>query len=226
MHIAASTIPATTIPGVTDAILAARDAWDVTGAVNRIGDWSGIVTGSDCPVGQPLQIGAFDFFSVSCPVVDASLNGQTALAITDVVATDFPCPQCGTLSISVNLAYAVHVNLPHFSLNPNPGQIDLQSVLTHEFGHLLGLRHMKGVTCTTDQGLCCAQDPNKNTMQSDTCRGDTCQRDLSQIDIANANTLYGASPGLSVSPTTEATGGSVTAMWSGIASPTATDWIG
>src|SRR5207248_2372669 len=45
--------------------------------------------------------------------------------------------------------------------------------------------------------------------------------------LGTSNTLtVGGGAAVSASPTTVAAGGSVTATWSGIASPTTTDWIG
>src|SRR5712691_10194544 len=49
---------------------------------------------------------------------------------------------------------------------------------------------------------------------------------FTRLATSNALTVTAGGPSLSVSPTTVAAGGSVTAMWSGIASPSATDWIG
>jgi hypothetical protein len=47
-----------------------------------------------------------------------------------------------------------------------------------------------------------------------------------RLATSNALTVTATGPTLSVSPTTVPAGGSVTVTWSGIASPTATDWIG
>lgn len=52
-----------TYPQLASTLLAARDAWDATEAVNRLGDWNGVVTASDCPKNQPMQIGAFNFLT-------------------------------------------------------------------------------------------------------------------------------------------------------------------
>lgn len=100
-------------PEVANAVLGARAAWnDHTHAVNRIGNGTTIRTASDCPVGQPLQIGAFDFMNTNC----APANGRPlAVAYTDSIAF---CAGCGTKSISLNTHYM-------FSTNPQSGQYDI-----------------------------------------------------------------------------------------------------
>lgn len=171
---------AMTMPGVTQAVLGGRDAWDRTDAANRIGDWNGAVTASDCPFGQPSQLGAFNFRTVYCPTVIA-YQAWDALSFVDY----FPemCAGCGTKSVSLNLAYP-------FAVNPLPGQYDIQSVFAHEFGHVLGFRHMVANTCTEDIGPACAADPNRATMGRGIYSGDTCLRDVSSYDVTNANGLY------------------------------------
>lgn len=162
---------AITYPDVANAIVAARDAWDVTDAVNRIGDWTGVVTGSDCPTGQDLQIGAFDFTTANC----AATNGaRFAVGLTDYLATK---------SISLNLYYM-------FSTNPQPGQYDIQSILTHEFGHLLGLWHMYQGQCGPIIGPRCSVNPDKETMMQQPYDGEICVRTLTNNDIQNADSVY------------------------------------
>lgn len=99
-------------PSVGTEILAAQDAWDVTDAANRLVGWNGVVTASDCPAGQPSQVGAFDFNTVSCATVSAYFpsGASTVLAFVDY----FPsaCATCGTKSLSVNLAFAWAVSTP------------------------------------------------------------------------------------------------------------------
>lgn len=85
--------------------------------------------------------------------------------------------------MSINLAKM-------FSFNPEPGQYDVQTVLTHEFGHMLGLWHMTGSSCGNFVQTC-AGDPNLNTMSFQIQDGTMCQRDLAfYYDIVNANAAY------------------------------------
>lgn len=148
-----------------------RNAWNVTNAANYIGDWSGQVTSSDCPTG-PMQIGAlaFSYSGGTCGFLPAS---GAALAFTDNA----------TRSITMNLNYA-------WSLNPGPGEYDIQSVLTHEFGHVLGLGHEYAGVCGSDVPPSCAQNPGRETMGAKTTPGETCMRDLAPNDIDSANALY------------------------------------
>jgi hypothetical protein len=159
---------AITYPDVANAIVGARDVWNGTNAKNRIA-WNGSVHLSDCPTGQSIQIGAFDFMNTNCPTP----NGSGAVALTDY---------SGTKSISLNLHFM-------FSTSPQPGQYDIQSVLAHEFGHLLGLAHMTGDQCTFNSQTC-GFNPNVNTMTSFIENGQTCYRDLAMYDILNANSVY------------------------------------
>lgn len=170
-------------PAIGMAILAARDAWDVTNASNRIGDWSGVVTGADCPAGQPLQVGAIGFANSTCPTITGYFGNNSAniLAFVDYYAMF--CTQCGTRSVTLNLNFA-------WSLNPAPGQYDIQSVLAHEFGHVLGLAHEDAGVCNTSSSLSCASSPGRETMGAQTSSGETCMRDVSANDIASANSFY------------------------------------
>jgi VCBS repeat protein/FG-GAP repeat protein len=164
-----------------------------------IGDYAG-VTASDCPTGQPRQLGALNFVAEyeSClplkPYTEANqLDKETTVAFTDYFSGSFlsthgattPCPSCGTKSITFNLHKV-------FSFNPGPMQWDVQGVLAHEFGHMLGFAHMGTDPATCDQTPPppCAAAPDRNTMGAIPA-GDTCERDLSYYDKLNANTIYG-----------------------------------
>lgn len=172
--------------GVLEAIINARDAWDNSDAADRIGDWSGVITNLDCPMGQPLQIGAFNFTSEACTTVSAYGSLQS-LAFVDYYSDR--CVGCGTKSISINLAYSWSV-----AAAPLPGEYDLQSVLAHEFGHLLGLAHLKsdGTCGVDDYPNTCAWNSNIPTLISKIYSGayETCQRTLSTYDIQSANGFY------------------------------------
>lgn len=177
---------------VAVALIGGRDAWNVTDAAGRIGGFAN-VTGSDCPMGQPpVQIGAHHFEFDGCATTIAyGFNyhpaniDQMTLAYVDY----FPgqCAGCGTKSISLNTAAP-------WATEPQVGQFDIQSVVAHEFGHVLGLGHMRGTFtfCSENLGPSCAVDPNRNTMQKNTPHGvgETCGRTLTGYDKLSADFSY------------------------------------
>jgi hypothetical protein len=169
-------------PNIMTAIVNAYDAWDGTDAVNRIGNWDNTVTTNDCPAGQPSQIGAFDFSATpACATNTAYSIGSNVLAYVDYYATQ--CAQCGTLSISVNLNFA-------WSLNPLPGEYDIQGVLAHEFGHVLGFAHQRNGVCTSITAPTCAATPGRETMGSTFSPVETCERTIEPNDEESADWLY------------------------------------
>lgn len=167
------------------AIYAGRDAWDVTDAVDRIGNWNNVVSASDCPAGLPGQIGAFGFAGSTCATLLATIpnaddRGRT-LAFVDYYASN--CPQCGTKSLSFNLNFT-------WSTNPLAGQYDIQSVTAHEMGHILGFAHQDNGECNTLTSPTCATTPDRETMGAQTPDASTCMRDVAPNDRQSANNLY------------------------------------
>lgn len=167
-------------PAIATTIYNARNAWNVTNAADRIGDWSGEITSSDCPVTGTMQIGALPFDNDSCSVANTlgTLRDNT-LAFVDPA----------TRSVTVNLNYV-------WSLNPGRYDWDLQSILAHEFGHVLGLAHQDFGVCASASvpnmpSQTCAENPNRETMGTHMSgQGETCMRDLSINDINSANGFY------------------------------------
>lgn len=96
---------------------------------------------------------------------------------------------CGTKSLILNLNYPFS-----FDGTPAVGEYDLQSVLAHEFGHVLGFTHQYDGVCT--DGIdpppvvpACSADFNRETMGGSfgTGVGETCLRDIEPNDGDSAN---------------------------------------
>lgn len=177
---------ATGNPLVATAIFTARDAWDVTDAVNRFGA-HGATSASDCPMGLGLQVGAYSFSGTPCGTATAyGFNTfPSVLAFVDY----FPsvCVGCGTQSMSVNLDWVWSVNG-----SPLPGEYELADIMTHEFGHMLGLAHMAAGVCGGTSTNSCAATPGRETMQPQFWDGpgETCNSTLETNDINSANAFY------------------------------------
>jgi len=163
---------------IATAIENARDEWDKTDAADRIGGSSGVINSSDCPAGQPRQIGAMAHFvrvPGACPTLALRGVPQTAAAFVD---------HGGTGSITLNLSYA-------WSTNAGAGVLDIQNYFTHEFGHVLGLDHQYGTTCGNDPNPpTCATVPGHNTMNRLIVAQETCAQTLNINDINSANDFY------------------------------------
>lgn len=177
-------------PAYGTAILAARDAWNVTNARNRIGNWSGVVTNSDCPTGQPFQVGAIAFTNSTCEPLIGNFPDPTTrnsfLAFVDYDPRKCTGSGCGTKSVTLNLNYS-------WSLNPILGEYDIQSVLAHEFGHVLGLAHQDQGLCDQTSSPTCLTTPGRETMGAQVpswITWSSCIRDLSTNDVNSANQLY------------------------------------
>lgn len=185
-------------PEIQTAVVNARDAWDQTNAINRIGNWSGVTTLSDCVAWRgstvtSLQVGLLAFAGSTCPTVIANMPanpppGTIILAFVDYYARS-GClfPSCATKSLSLNMDVA-------WTSTPGlDGLMDLQSVVTHEFGHVLGFAHMENGNCSPDPNTfspTCATSPNRETMQRYIYNGEDCSRTIQANDISSANSLY------------------------------------
>jgi VCBS repeat protein/matrixin len=187
-------------PALINAVIGAHDAWLGTNAAGRLGGYAGSQPGqpaftqSDCPADQPLQLGLFDFVNTPCSTLNAYVqlfhiphDDWVALSDYHIPSTfaqyGVSCPKCGTKSMLLNARKA-------WSLNPAPNQFDVQSIMAHEFGHILGLAHMNDGSCSDALPYSCAQDGARNTMGSYIYMGDTCERDLNDHDKSNANAIY------------------------------------
>ena len=72
---------------------------------------------------------------------------------------------------------------------PGGGQIDIQGVTVHEYGHSLGLNHSQSINCP--QAGC----TNNPTMCAFICGNGVNARELSADDVNGVGAIYGAVPG-------------------------------
>ena len=145
---------------------------------------------------------------LSCPTV--SSNGLTDLSRTGnnipLAFSDYDytvCSGCGTKSITINLAVAWSTDGATLI-----GHRDLQSVMAHEFGHVLGMGHNDSSfngACGDAPSPTCFANIGRSTMDNFIYprtiadpgnqipnKYETCGRDLGTYDIAHANQLYPA----------------------------------
>lgn len=174
-----------TIPQVANAIESARSVWNSTDANGRLAGPSVWVTTSDCPTGQPFQLGIYSFSSSSCPALTKHNVSPNTLAFVDYHIDPLNTSLgVASRSVSINLDLA-------WSDNPNTSQYDLQGLMTHEFGHVLGLAHAENGWCGVSfQQPTCSSMPPRETMHHLTHMGETCSRTLETHDVYNANHLY------------------------------------
>ena len=183
-------------PGVGQALLNGINVWNVPGYfTNGRMSGPGVVSTNDCPTGlttSSLQLGFYAFFNSSClSALSNNVTGMPSSADNMPLGfvdfnNYFPCMTCASRSISLNANVV-------WSLDPLPGQIDLQSVMAHETGHVFGIAHGEGEgrECEltgSPSSATCALDPNRETMANHIYRGETCVRTLNSHDVQNAIT--------------------------------------
>ena len=192
-----------TDPAIGNAIVGGAAAWNFTDANGRLAGWNGNVGLNDCPsrldpAGKRFQITAlpFDIAHLSCPVAakyQTNDNGPGGAYVKRGLADMYlgsDCPTCGSESVIVNL------NLP-YSVDGTPAanEYDLQSLIAHELGHVLGFGHYDyGSPCNIPiywyHSMTCATSPRINIMSNWIFSGETCQRHLTSDDLSNANSIY------------------------------------
>lgn len=209
------TLPA----GSYAAINGGFNAWNVTdvNTRGRLTGWNGSFTDSDCPNGRPFQVGMLNFSILSdggsCLTVIAnglfsSSEDSIYIPLAFVDYDSSVCAGCGTKSLTINLAVAWST-----AAAPPDGHRDLQSVMAHEFGHVLGMGHhmtLNNASCGNyffnaafgvEVSPTCAATINpatglsiKSTMENINYTGSTenCGRTLEAFDKMRANQIYSA----------------------------------
>lgn len=172
----------TSDPLVGTALLNATAPWNASGihSAGRIAGGSGTVYASDCPESNNYKIGAWSFINgYGGPKVCSS---EPDVPVGTMVAA---YTLGSTRSIGINTSIAWSVNG-----TPLANQADLQSTVTHEFGHALSLDHEAGGVCgQTGSSTCATQGDAKETMSYGPT-GETCRRTLSPNDIDSVNQIY------------------------------------
>lgn len=162
------------IPEVGTALINAIAPWNATDAVGRIAGGNGVVTSSDCPNTAYHMIGAYSFSSTSVPCYNQALVGSNGYAYNSI----------GSMAINTDMAWSVNGA-------PAPGQFDLQSTVTHEFGHILGLHHQQlGVCGTPATGISCITYGDTKETMSYGPSGELCRRTLAPNDLQSINFFY------------------------------------
>ncbi len=199
--------PLSGVPATTAAAVA---TWNATNVNGRLGA-TVLGTVPDCPptsAANPFlygvfRIGAFPFYQSTCYALtrqpgSASITGPggnpalgqqvtTALAFVDYLP-----PATGQPTAGYSRSILLNANLL-WSNTGEPGKNDLQAVLTHEYGHVLGIGHQDGGDCinvSPSVNNTCTVFPNKSTMSNYIHLGDSCQRSLNTFDVLQINSLY------------------------------------
>lgn len=154
----------------------------------RLADWSGQWGGCQAPTVLPGNLFKLEFIHSPAQTVQHYQNmalRTMLLRLWIIMLTRQIHPLAiHTRAISINLDVA-------WSDNPGPTQQDLQGLMTHEFGHVLGLGHVELDFCgETGLRVTCSAMPNRETMQHFIHPGETCNRTLESNDVYNANYLY------------------------------------
>ena len=190
-------------PAGMAAVNAAGAVWNGTDAGGRLLGWNGLVGVSDCPsfshpIGKRFQVTALSFDSahIWCPVASfyqtnvIEVGGYIKKGFADYNGPYVNCMDCGSKSVVINLNFAYSV-----SNSPAAGEVDLQSLLSHEFGHVLGFAHRDyghpcGAGIPDYYSQTCYSNPRINVMSNWVFPGTTCQQSLTTDDINNANSIY------------------------------------
>ncbi|MGZ3606879.1 MAG: matrixin family metalloprotease [Syntrophales bacterium] len=150
-------------------------------SVNRIYGGNGIVRSSDCPEANNYNIGAWYFMNgymgpAECLSEPSAGPGRVVLAYTLPGTTR-------SMGINLNFSWSTDGS-------PASNEFDMQSVVSHEFGHILGLAHQTNGVCAASPDISCATYGDGKETMSYGPTGELCQRTLAPHDIETVNALY------------------------------------